>query len=509
MPYLEITKAKLRSLAIIQAQDLFGIMLDADYFIASTSQRAIIMFLGNFRFNEKVIPWMLSTGTLGPDNSWDVRVRLLPPDASLVLDKASWEINLNVNPVVFKEAKIPVQEHKSKVLNAINETFDKLNPDFPNWAITLSGGKDSRGILLSLAKKFTAYVKLRTFTYGVKGDAETKGSDAYVAKLLADKLGVSNEFFVTNSTSNELPASVIYDRILKTGEGRVDHFASYMDGMVFWKHVFEQKVETIVRGDVAFGIARKIDFKSEKEAKYFGQAYLCREWANLSHLEEVYPGQVYPEHMQKSDNESFNTYFEKNYVQFRLPLVMASLSDFKLSYVELINPLLSKKILSAVRELPDSLRNGAIVWKEYLAAFKMDVPYATLSAYDDALNELGKKSNLEYQIDAINQSPYLPEILKRLAQSTGKKQKGLKSLITKLFRASRIKFLLNRKQRYLVWKLLHAGKKPKLAKEKLINRVFILGKMQEILIQDAAMKNVYGLHEQSILVNPTDQNISH
>ena len=27
------------------------------FFISSTSQRAIIMFLGNFEFNEKVIPW--------------------------------------------------------------------------------------------------------------------------------------------------------------------------------------------------------------------------------------------------------------------------------------------------------------------------------------------------------------------------------------------------------------------------------------------------------------------
>jgi hypothetical protein len=482
--------------------------LDAEYFVASTSQRAIIMFLGSFHLNEQVIPWMLSTGTLGPDNSWDARIKLLPPDSSLTLDKSSWETKLKVNPIVFKETEIPTQMHRDKVLNAINETFDKLNPNFSTWAITLSGGKDSRGILMSLAKKFTGYVNLRTYTYGLDGDPEVKGSDAYVARLLADKYGVKNEFYVTNTISNELPISVIYDRILKAGEGRVDHFASYMDGMAFWKYVFEQKVETIIRGDVAFGNANKINFKSEEEAKYFRQAFLCRDWANLSHLESYYPGQAYPDYMEKLDHESYNSFYEKNYVQFRMPLVMAALSDFKLSYVELINPLLSKKILSAVRELPDNLRNGAIIWKEYLAAFNIDIPFAKLSAYDDALNEMGKKSNLQYQIETINASPYLPDVLKRLAQTSEKKQKGLKNLLTKLFRASRIKFLLSRKQRYLIWQFLHVGKKPKLAKEKLVNRVFILAKMQEVLNQDAALKSIYALKEQAFVLKMPNQDIA-
>jgi hypothetical protein len=64
---------------------------DDEFFIGATSQRAIIMFLNNFEFNEKVIPWMLSTGSLGPEFSWDKRLKRIPPDSSILLDKKKLE----------------------------------------------------------------------------------------------------------------------------------------------------------------------------------------------------------------------------------------------------------------------------------------------------------------------------------------------------------------------------------------------------------------------------------
>ena len=61
-------------------------------FIASTSQRAIVSLLGSFSFNEQVIPWVLSSGTLGPDLSWDRRIKRLSGNSSLLLNRATWEI---------------------------------------------------------------------------------------------------------------------------------------------------------------------------------------------------------------------------------------------------------------------------------------------------------------------------------------------------------------------------------------------------------------------------------
>ena len=47
--------------------------------IASTSQRAIVTLLGSFEPNRGVLPWMLSSGTLGPLGGWDTRLKRVQP----------------------------------------------------------------------------------------------------------------------------------------------------------------------------------------------------------------------------------------------------------------------------------------------------------------------------------------------------------------------------------------------------------------------------------------------
>ena len=64
------------------------------------------MFLGNFDFDKRTIPWMLSTGTLGPFYSWDKRISLLPPDSSITLNKNNWSLNFHQEKPEFNEEKI-------------------------------------------------------------------------------------------------------------------------------------------------------------------------------------------------------------------------------------------------------------------------------------------------------------------------------------------------------------------------------------------------------------------
>ncbi|WP_054637833.1 hypothetical protein [Thalassobacillus sp. C254] len=76
--------------------------MDEEKCIVSTSQRAIIMLLGNFELNENVIPWMLSAGNLGPGLSWDKRIKCVPPCSILRLNRTEWKIDIETQKVEFK-----------------------------------------------------------------------------------------------------------------------------------------------------------------------------------------------------------------------------------------------------------------------------------------------------------------------------------------------------------------------------------------------------------------------
>ena len=126
---------------------------DEDLFIASTSQRAIILFLGNFKFDPRVILWMLSTGTLGPELSWDTRIKRIPSDASVILDKANWSISQHQNSIHFSPEQITHTEQKQLLKDTIHKTVSALqNLNFSKWVLLLSGGYDSRAILCFLKK---------------------------------------------------------------------------------------------------------------------------------------------------------------------------------------------------------------------------------------------------------------------------------------------------------------------------------------------------------------------
>jgi hypothetical protein len=455
--------------------------LDESQLIAATSQRAIIMYLGSFEFNEETIPWMLSTGTLGPYLSWDKRIHLLPPNTTLILDKVKWISSIDTNQIRFGYQPVSEEEGKKKVSNAIDQVFEKLKLDFTKWSLTLSGGKDSRGILLALLAKHHTARKIKTYTYGHESSEQVKGSDGFIARQLADKYKISNEFFTAYSISERYSLEDICERILKIGEGRVDHIGAYVDGFEFWKHLFENKVSGIIRGDIGFGFPLPIQFKTEKEARYFGNFYLLKEYANLAHLEQIYK-QKFPKEFRPMNGESMNVYHDRLYAIFRTPIVLAALSDFKLSYVEVCSPLLSKKILKEVRMLPEKFRLASPIWSNYVEALENEIPYSNDTSYDQYLNEIGKESFMTHLINKISDSPYLSQELKMLIPQQKKPLNTPKSILISWVRKYRIKYFLSPVQRFQLWRLLGGNrKKAVLSKEKLVSRLFIVTEMQRLL----------------------------
>src|SRR5690606_17398986 len=119
---------------------------DKEVFVASNSQLAIIYFLKNFESNRDVIPWMLSTGSLGPFLSWDKRIKALKPQSKLVFDKKKWGYTIQEQKIKFDDSvnkdvqsKVLEQELESR----IDLSIQSLSID-DKIALPLSGGYDSR-----------------------------------------------------------------------------------------------------------------------------------------------------------------------------------------------------------------------------------------------------------------------------------------------------------------------------------------------------------------------------
>ena len=65
---------------------------------------------------------------------------------------------------------------------------------------------------------------------------------------------------------------------------------------------------------------------------------------------------------------------------------MAALKELKCSYVEVINPFLSRGIVDYVRTIPDSLRLGRKPFVDVVSRMGPDIPYAVRSAIDTPTN---------------------------------------------------------------------------------------------------------------------------
>ena len=341
-----------------------------DLFIASTSQRMIISYLRDFKPNKKVYSWVLSTGSLGPGNSWDERIKPLPGNSKLVLDRSSWTIKLEIKAPRFDAIESSLSEHFERLKAAIEFTFKQLHLNYSQWVLPLSGGYDSRAILMHLPNKND----IKTITWGLSSSVKEKDTDAYVAKQVSSHYGCSNKYYVTDISKKE-SIEVIFDRFLKTGEGRIDHISGYLDGFTLWNTLHKDGIAGIIRGDEGFGW---VLCKTEKQARRQLGMALLSDYQNLENRYKEWEVETntLPDSFRRNENETVATWRDRLYHQFRIPVVLAALNDLKLSHVEIINPLLSHLIIKEVRKLPDELRTRKMLFKQIVDSKGPNINYA-------------------------------------------------------------------------------------------------------------------------------------
>lgn len=196
-----------------------------ELFVAATSQRAIVFFLQSFDCNRAVFSWMLSSGSLGLGMSWDTRLRCLRGGERLILNRSSWLLTVDKKRLNFNSTKEQLPEkQEEELVAALGRAFENLQLVWSKWILPLSGGYDSRAILLMLKH----YCDLQCVTWGLKESLGEIGSDAYIAKKLAQHFNLRHTYYETDIS--EEPADRILKRFLIAGEGRIDHFGGYSDG---------------------------------------------------------------------------------------------------------------------------------------------------------------------------------------------------------------------------------------------------------------------------------------
>lgn len=457
---------------------------DDTIFICSTSQRAIITVLGKFDFDKRAIPWMLSSGSLGPTLSWCKNLSRLEPQASLLLNRKSWQLTKNNEAVIFSSVDAAPAKHYKNLQDSLVNSFKDFKFDTSKWVLPLSGGYDSRAIACLLKASGKHLAQIDSVTWGLKESLNNKNNDAYVATLVAKELGMPHQYLATDK--KEVNIETVFNRFVLNSEGRVDHIEGYTDGFNLWKILFDNKKLGIIRGDEGFGWGKVTD---AKRVRYMCGLTLCKDFSNLENYESFgFEKQELPDNLQLRKGETPQMLIDRYYVSFRIPTIMAALNDLKLSYVEVVNPLLSRQILMQMRSIPDPLRIDRKAFIEAMKELVPDIRYATEEATHvkgnvfkspEAITLMKEELNAGY-MKYLFPEAFIKKILDKLQQPEGVKKAG--GFKNKLRRIIRLYFPSRLKE-----SLYNLMGKPVIDNSTVAFRIYLTGKMYKQLTQDAAI----------------------
>lgn len=361
--------------------------LTDDELVASSSQRAIVKLLGSFEPNRDVLPWMLSSGTLGPTGGWDARLKRVQPGERVVLDRARWRLRSTIEtPTFAADRSLSRAAHLERLRAAVAAVCERWSFDAREWVLTLSGGADSRSLLYLLRNR-----GVDTVTWGLPHTAEQEGGDAQVAREVARALAAPHRFFPIESHAHA--PEVVLERFLAVGEGRVDSISGYVDGFEIWKTLFDHGYGGVIRGDEAFGW---VPVRSEYAVRAATSLAMLADFFSAKELDAFeLSAQRLPERLARSDGETLATWRDRLYQQSRIPTFLAALTDLKTAYLEVGNPLLARSVLECVRAMPDELRTDKPLWREIVASQLPDVALARRVAIPSMRDFLTDRGVLE------------------------------------------------------------------------------------------------------------------
>lgn len=352
------------------------------HFFASTSQRALVCLLEGLDLDRSAVAWFLSSGSLGPSAAWDKRLSRLPRGARLELDWMHWRLDLHAPPADFHPRRMLASDCRHELMGILKEAIQQFDFSSGTWAFPLSGGYDSRFILSLL---YEGGLRPQTMTWGLGASLSQPGNDAFVAKRLAGHYGLPHDYLLTEASED--PPERVVDAFLSASGGTTDQLYPYLDGLRLWSAFPERGIDGVIRGDEGFGW---IPVNSAQHARTSVGMMVLADFMDEATAEQIADGKQWiPENLERREDETIAVYRDRLYHSFRIPIGLAALNDVKAPFVEIASPLLSRRVLEFVREMPDQFRTDKGLFKDLARSVSPPVPYATMGADDDRNGYLG------------------------------------------------------------------------------------------------------------------------
>lgn len=456
---------------------------DDGIFIASSSQQMIINYLNSFDFNDSVIPWVLATGNIGPGNSWDCRIKKAHPNGSVYLNTEEWTVNEEFEAIECSPVDMPISYWKEQMTRVHDEIHTKISKLLsPEWALPLSGGYDSRSILIFLERHKENLSNLKTITWGTKESLDFPNSDVGVAKQLSNHFDLPHRYYLTDTDEEDLTS--LLEKYFRLSEGRIDHFTGYLDGFKLWEDLKNDGIKVILRGDTPF---QSIPVYSDLSVRTMNGLTLCSDYQNLSQLAEKFnlPEQNIPAKFKRRDGETLDSWNSRLRLNNNLQTVIASLTFLKLGYVEQVSPLLSKKIIKLFIQMPDDLRRRKSFYKDFVEQLSPPIPFSDRDSVPLNRTVLEEPRYAEFLKNSLlstnREQPFSVQFLEEVAAGIKFSQAPSKIKITK-----HIIKTLQIYTPFFIKRMIRSHFKPKTLHPNLLAfRVYMIIKMNQILKEDA------------------------
>ena len=324
---------------------------DEDLFLAASSQRPLVALLGDFDLDREAVTWMVASRSLGPRPSYDRRLLRAPLDGVVSLDRHSWSVGVTSRWSPYKADDLPDDEHARRLHDALVETSSYLAPEADRWPLLLSGGYDSRSLLVGMRE---AGVTPSCVTWGFEAALRDADSDASVAEALARSVAAPHQFFALDGEHDLAVASL--EEFIVRSEGQVTDFTMYVDGFATWRTLADQGCVGVIRGD-NYPWAYLGEFISPRTVRHHCGADLLEDYSPGHPVNRLgLTAQSWPASLEQRPDEDLLRYRDRLQRMLYIPARVAPLNQIKASYVEIVNPLKARRIADVVMRLPERLR---------------------------------------------------------------------------------------------------------------------------------------------------------